>query len=413
MNEIKKANKRNPRVLLPLGTLVSSMGGGMYTLAVGKLLYDKTGATSSFAFILILETILAFSTQAFASIVSDRGKAKQSAFIADFIRGFGVTACGIIALMGYPIGIVFATFIINLLKPFYRTATFKMGPMIAEGQNLARYNGRISACSQMGQLIGAAVSGIIITFFSAYLAIILNGVSYIISAICISIAKIPNQNTFTKEGFCIKKIIGGFKVRELYVEWNDLIKYVVKTPTLLWLLILCTTDFIICSFINISYAPLLQMSNSANWWISVWDCAYAIGAILGALIYGRLKNFNIPVNIISICVFTQGLAIIGVNFHSAIIVTLSMFVVGITNIISFSGFNYSLQNISLKGFHGRIAGIKQLFISGATTVIVPIISFSLNYSILIATTVIFVICSVSCLLTLIKLKPLMCEGGKK
>lgn len=382
----------------------------MYTLAVGKILYDKTGATSSFAFILILETILAFSTQMFASSVSDRGKAKQSAFIADFIRGFGVTACGISALMGYPIGIVFATFIINLLKPFYRTATFKMGPMIAEGQNLARYNGRVSACSQMGQLIGAGVSGIIITFFSAYLAIILNGVSYIISAICIGISNIPNQNIFEKEEFSIKKIIGVFNVRELYVEWNDLIKYVVKTPILLWLLILCTTDFIIASFVNISYAPLLQISNSANWWISVWDCAYAIGAILGALIYGRLKNFNNPVNIISTCVLIEGLALIGLDFHSAIVATVSMFVVGITNIISFCSFNYSLQNISIKGFHGRISGIKQLFIAVSTTIIVPMISFSLNYSILIATTVIFVICSVSCLLILTKLKSLMCEG---
>ena len=54
--------KRKPNVILPIGMLISNIGNGMYTLAIGIILYGHTGKTSSFAFIVVLQAFLSFLT---------------------------------------------------------------------------------------------------------------------------------------------------------------------------------------------------------------------------------------------------------------------------------------------------------------------------------------------------------------
>lgn len=134
----------NPRMLLPLGVLITNIGNGMYTLAVGKLLYDQTGSSTPFAMLLMLEAILTFSTQAIASSAVDRGRAKQCAVIAEAIRGFAVLTASAFVFAGHTASILLAAIVINLLRPFYRTASFAIGPMIADGKQLAVYNARTS-----------------------------------------------------------------------------------------------------------------------------------------------------------------------------------------------------------------------------------------------------------------------------
>ncbi len=398
---------RNPKVLIPLGVLITNIGNGMNTLAVGKILYDKTGAVSAFAFLLVIQNVLKLLTQAIASSSVDRGRAKQSAFIAEFLRGLVVIICAIIAFKGYVSSIFLATIIISLLGPFYKTASFAIGPMIADGNSLARYNARTSTCLQVGQLLGAGIAGIIISFTSPLFAIVLNGFSYIVSATCIGISIIPNQKIFTRKGKRIKDTVSTIGFKKFFVEWYDLIKNLKENPIVLSLVFLCTFDIIMVSFINIAYVPILTEMKSPMWWLGIWDSAFAIGAIIGANIFGNLKNLQCPLKWTAVSLITQGLFVIGFGLHSVEIVVISTFFIGISNAISVSSFNYSLQKTAAKSFHGRVSGVRQFMTSLMISIFLPVLSLLLSINIILAIGVVSIICVFAALGVILLLKPLV------
>lgn len=406
MQFIKK-NSLDAKSILPIGVLITNIGNGMYTLAIGKLLYDKTGLTTSFAFVLMIESILTFSTQAIASLAVDRGRAQKSAFIAEFGRGVTVIICGILVLMGYPLSIFFATVIINLLRPFYRTATFAIGPMIAEGQNLAKYNAKTSTFFQIGQFIGAGIAGVIISIFSPQIAIILNGISYIISAICILLANIPEQGGVNNGSSGIGCIIKQISPVLFVKEWSDLVQSILKEKIILSVVLLCTTDFLIVSFINLTYAPLLRDINLQPWWLSVWDSLFALGAIMGAIIFGKSKVLQKSVKFIPKVVIIEGICIFILSTRINILIGISMLALGFANAISVSYFNFTLQNVASSKFHGRISGIRQLAISLSVTIMMPILSFFMNIDLLLSSAIMVMICIFTAISIVIFLKPLV------
>lgn len=49
-----------------LGTFVSNLGDGIFTLIISKILYDKTGSVSAFGLVLIIQNVASF----FAKFIS-------------------------------------------------------------------------------------------------------------------------------------------------------------------------------------------------------------------------------------------------------------------------------------------------------------------------------------------------------
>lgn len=398
----------NPRLLLPLGVLISNIGNGMYTLAVGKLLYDQTGSATSFAFLIMLESVLTFSTQAIASSAVDRGRAKQCAFIAEAVRGLAVILAAGFAVAGYPISIFLAAIVINLLRPFYRTASFAIGPMIAEGKNLALYNARTSTFFQVGQFIGAGIAGIIISVFSPITAIAMNGVSYLLSAMCIALAGIPGQKLLSHEGGGLSSVLLSINPKRFWKEWSDLLQLIVKNPKMMGLATLCTADFIVVSYVNMSYAPFLERTHAPDWWLSIWDSAFALGAIVGAYLFGNMNHARTHMNFTGLALVVQGLTIAGVGLSKeALWLTPFMLFLGLSNAFSVSSFTYTLQITTPSEFRGRISGIRQFFISLSTMLAIPLLSFAMHGGVMLSALLAAVICVGFAIIVLFYLSPLL------
>ncbi|MEK5492618.1 MFS transporter [Paenibacillus sp. FSL R7-0297] len=399
----------NPRMLLPLGVLITNIGNGMYTLAVGKLLYDQTGSSTPFALLLMMEAVLTFSTQAIASSAVDRGRAKQCAFIAESIRGLAVLTAAAFVFAGHPASILLAAVIINLLRPFYRTASFAIGPMIADGKQLAVYNARTSTFFQIGQFLGAGIAGVVISFLSPEVAIALNGISYLLSALCIGLAAIPGQKLRARQGSGFGSALASISPKRFWREWTDLLALVLrKNAKVLGLAVLCTADFIVVSFINISYAPILETMDAPSWWLSIWDSAFSIGAIAGAYLFGRMDHSQIRMNRTALALVVQGLniAAIGLMNHPVWLSPLMLFL-GVSNAFSVSSFTYSLQLTAPAEFHGRISGIRQFFISAATMLVIPLLSFAMNGGVSLSSLLAGVICLGVASVVLLYLSPLL------
>ncbi|ALS38439.1 MFS family permease [Enterococcus rotai] len=382
----------DPQFLLPMGMLISNIGNGMYVLAVGMILYNQTGKTSSFALILVLEAVLAFLTQSFASIAADNGRAKSAAVISEILRGIIIVIAGFFSMLGITSSLVFAATLLSLLRPFYRTSIFTIGPLIAHDSDLAKYNARTSTYQQIGQFMGAGFAGIIIAIFSPYVAIFINGISYFCSAFFVKISYIPNQQEES-----ILEFFNNFKLfspKNVLHDWKEMILHLAKHRIILFIALIGTIDFVIVSFINLTYAPLLSFINVGSSWLSIWDSLFAIGAIIGVNLFGRNEKIHHTFYIALIALSIEGIAIGLLVIDQKYIICVAMLLLGITNAISVSMFSFTLQMKSKQEFMGRVSGIRQMLISFSTTMLIPVLSTTINMNfkkgIMLMTTIIII-----------------------
>ncbi|KAA8791580.1 MFS transporter, partial [Lactobacillus crispatus] len=70
-----------------LGTFVSNLGDGIFTLIISKILYDKTGSVSAFGLVLIIQNVASFMLNLLAGYIADIKKPQFISEIADSLRG--------------------------------------------------------------------------------------------------------------------------------------------------------------------------------------------------------------------------------------------------------------------------------------------------------------------------------------
>ncbi|WEV44657.1 MFS transporter [Streptococcaceae bacterium ESL0687] len=385
---------KNPKAVIPAGMLISNIGNGMYTLSIGILLYNHTGKTSSFALIVVLQAVLSFLTQSFASVVSDKGFAQVSAVLAEFLRGSLILIFGILSYFTSPNLLIILAALLSFFQPFYRTSVFVIAPLIASGSDLAKYNARVSAFQQIGQLVGAGVAGFIISFLSPYGAIFVNGLSYLVSAYTMHMVTIPTQDT---KVFDFLKSLHHFKISMVLNDWKTLFNHLSLQKSLFFLAFFGVIDAVIANYINILYAPMLTYFNAQNYWLSIWDGLFAVGAIVGVEIFGRLNKFHENI-LLSMFALTMELAcFLILSISSLQMVAPVMLILGLNNSLSSASFNLTLQTAARQEFLGKISGLRQMSISLSTVLIIPLLSSGLNKSFKLGNSYMaFVICFVIC-----------------
>lgn len=233
--------------------------------------------------------------------------------------------------------------------------------------------------------------------------------SYLLSALCIGIAAIPGQKLRNGQGSGLGSILLSISPKRFWNEWTALIMVVLrKNKKVLGLALLCTADYIVVSFINISYAPILAKMDAPSWWLSIWDSAFSIGAIAGAYVFGKMDHSRFYMNRTGLALIVQGLTLASIGFlYSPVWLAPCMLFLGVSNAFSVSSFTYNLQITAPAEFHGRISGIRQFFISAATTLVIPLLSFAMNGGVSLSATLAAVICLSVALLVLLFLSPLL------
>ena len=359
-------------------------------------MYKMTGSTNAFAGILVFESAFSIFVQLFASVVVDDGRAKQCAVFSDFFRGVFVLLAGIIVGTGKPHAIYIGVIAINLVRPFYRTSMFAIGPLIAKDEKLAKYSARNSVAQQSGQLIGAGIAGAVISILGASACVIINGVSFIISALLMCMVSIPTQRIIytDKKHRSLLKLANPLLVAK---QWWEMFRHLFSESKLFFLVIICTIDYLVVSFINLAYAPVIDRLMLADSWMSIWDCLFAIGAIIGALLFSHFPQMRNSEKKISVFMFLEAILLVSFAFRNGSIVAAGMLGLGVTNAFSVSSFSYELQSKAKGKFHGRIAGLKQFLISLMSIVIVPFFSKGFDASIEVAVMLVVLLCLVGAL----------------
>lgn len=357
---------------LPVGMLISNIGNGMHLLAVGVILYQSTGGAGAFAALVSMEMAAAVVTELFAGAGADRGFAQSLAATAEGLRALLVVGSGIVALLGFPEYLILAGVLTSVLRPFYRTSVFRIAPLVAQGDDLAGYNARVSAFQQTGQIVGVAAAGALIAV-TPTLPIFINAVTYVISGVVIATAAVPGMRSMHR-----RDVFGLFAPKSAAIQWWAALTTVFRLPHLVVLLVLGATNSVITSFVNLVYAPLLEDHGASSIWLSWWDGACALGSIVAALSFGRWAWMHRSRALLVGCVAAQALLLAVLAGLSPVLAGAAFFGLGSASALSNTVVVLATQRMAPAAVLGRVSGLRQLAMTAATVSMLPWLASSVS-----------------------------------
>lgn len=369
---IQKFNQfPNAVKLISIATLITNIGNGMNLLAVSKLVYDKTHSAMTFGGVIILQYIVMFLVQFLSGSIVDRNNPKKISITCDICRGILILSSGILCLFTN-IGVIYlfiSLALVNFINPFFSNANFILLPeIIKDKETLLRANSLVATLFQAGQLIGSACAAPIIYFFSPSVALIVDGLTFFVSALIFSFVKI--------EGIKREKNTGKNTVKNFFNDWKYIGINIKEEKSIMAHLLISSGDYIAVNFFNVMLVPMVILFYKNNsFCISLFDGGFAIGAmIVISFIVGISKKMG-----------TNNSAVIGLLLEAMILMLLSlkvniifafmlMILYGSANAFSLTIYNTNLQQRCTGQIKGRINSVKNFIVSCLTIILIPIIT---------------------------------------
>lgn len=357
--------------LLMSATLVTNIGNGMFTIAVSKLVYDKTNSAMAFGGVMILQYIVMFLVQFLSGSVVDRNNPKYVSVICDLISGFLVLSSGLMVLSS-DIGLIYlfiAVALLNVVNPFFSSANFALLPAIIKDKSqLLEINSIITTLFQAGQLLGCALVAPVIYFFNPQTALIIDGITFFFSALFVSFVKITS--------FDVKKDNNKNLAMNLINDWKEISRAMKKEKSFAAHIFMSSGDYLAINFFNLMLVPMVtHWYKNNSFYISLYDGGFAVGAML-FVTFVVLLSKKIGTNNSAFA----GLLVQSVLFallilsRNPLITFFIMLTFGASNSFSVAIFTSNLQKRCIGPIKGRVSSIKSLVISCFSIILIPVIS---------------------------------------
>ncbi|SHH46956.1 MFS transporter [Thermosipho atlanticus] len=172
-------------VLYILGRLVSLIGSGIQMVAIPLYILDLTGSGTAMGIFTLLGMLPRLLAAPFAGVIGDRWNRKNIMVWTDFLRGILILILAFLAYKG-AMGIIILFIvqaIVSVLDGFFGSATVAMLPDIVENEHLRKANSVLGSVNSFSMVIGPALGGIIYGISGIAIVFLLNGISFVVSAI--------------------------------------------------------------------------------------------------------------------------------------------------------------------------------------------------------------------------------------
>jgi len=204
--------------LLWQGQLVSLIGDAVYAIALGFWVLQKTGSTAIMGTLMAASTLPRIIISPFAGVLVDRSDRKWLLVLMDAIRGIFIVLIAIAAFANFlEVWTVFvAGIIIGLGAAFFNPAVSSSIPDIVPIDKLIKANSVFAMINTGSGIIGNALGGFLFQLLAAPLMFLINGISYIFSAITEIFIKIPKVHHAIAEFHFFTDLKDWFKFVWLY-----------------------------------------------------------------------------------------------------------------------------------------------------------------------------------------------------
>ena len=184
--EEKSDKKENLNLLLFLsGKTISLFGSAIYAFVIGLYLLRTTSSAFSFALNLVLYTLPVVLFNPIAGVIADKFNKKILVVGSDLLNGIFLSLIYLIVRnFAFNVYILyFSTFIMTSLTVFFDIALESAKPSLVRESALVKINSQARVIESLSHILGPLLGGVIYAFIDLEGFILINAVSFLISAL--------------------------------------------------------------------------------------------------------------------------------------------------------------------------------------------------------------------------------------
>lgn len=282
-------------IIIVIGQIISLFGNAIQRFSMSLYLLEFTGSTAAFARILAISTIPYIIFAPIAGRLSDNINRKKIMVYLDLICSAVIGVYAFILLKGHDHELIVGTvmFILSICATLYGPAVTSSIPQIVEEEKLTSANGVINQVGSIVNLAGPILAGLVYGLLGIKAIVIINAVSFLVSAIMEMFLDIPDVIKENIENADNEKVISMKFVKQSCVDMKESFIYLKNEKKVILGII---ASYALC---NIFLVPILSIV--APYFINVFlglpsevfgivEAVCVLGMILGGFIISVKPN---------------------------------------------------------------------------------------------------------------------------
>lgn len=204
-------------ILLWQGMAFSAFGSILYSIAIGYWVYETTGSTALMGVISSITLFTMVFIGPITGAMTDRMHRRNVLVITDIVRGVIFLLVGYMALKSElnVTMVVIVALVSGVCGAFFSPAASSLFPDLLPNDEVVRGQSIASGTDSLIRLAGSAASGSLIVMFKVPVLILLNGMTYFLSAFSeLFITPITTKNQDTKIN--VKTIMSDMKAGAIF-----------------------------------------------------------------------------------------------------------------------------------------------------------------------------------------------------
>jgi CRP-like cAMP-binding protein/predicted MFS family arabinose efflux permease len=265
--------------LLWIGRLISTSGSALTDLAAGILIYRLTGSALSVGLLLMVTALPSLVLGLLAGVFADRFDRKRIMLAADLVRAALVVAIPLVLSFGIA-WLYIIVLLSSAVRQFFDPAHESVLPEVASDEELSAANALMEISSFGSTAIGFAAAGLIASSFPIEWAFYLDGLSFLVSAVCIALIRIVPF-------VAVDRTSVATIVRDLRAG----ARFLIDSPVLRSLLILFIPTFLSIGLANVLLLPFsLTVLHATEFEYGLQEGLTSVGFVVGSLLMARLAD---------------------------------------------------------------------------------------------------------------------------
>ena len=309
MNQNVRKSNFGKFLLLWIGELVSSVGGGLTSFGLGVYVFERTGSAASMALVTLLAFLPTLILSVPAGVLADRYDRRLLMMLGDGCSALGIIyilICmmhGEASLLQICIGVFVSSVFSSLLEPSYRATVSDL----LTREEFSKANGLVSLAGSARYLISPLVAGLLLSVSDVKLLLIIDISTFVLTVISTAVVK---RGIETKPGDEEKSFIESLKE-----GWNA-----VHSGQGIFLLILVSAAMTLFLGVFQILAEPLILSFADSKTLGIGETVCASGMLVSSLVLGMRGIKKKYVKVLEISLMLAGLFMIGFGIWENIFV---------------------------------------------------------------------------------------------
>ncbi|SDX04380.1 Predicted arabinose efflux permease, MFS family [Marininema mesophilum] len=299
------------------GQILSLVGAGISTFAIGVWVYNETKSVTLFSLIALFSILPDLVLSPIAGVYVDRWNKKYIMIASDLAGGLITLILALTIYFGSMelVFIYIAVALHSIFKAFQWLAYYSSISVLVPKKHIGRSSGMISmaeaATKVLSPILGASFYG----QFGLFWTVTITFITYLIGVLTLSVVKMPQEK---------KQMVKTSVKEELVFGW----KYITSRLGLFYLLIFFFFYNIAFGMNEVLMTPLIMKLENSKDVLGIVMTTAGIGMLLGGIVQSiwggpqkKIRGILLSTVLVGICIIWQGL------FPNVISITIVFFMV--------------------------------------------------------------------------------------